>query len=49
MKKKKKKRSDFKVSIVKKKIDGVEIDVRVKKVKHKRKVKKRGQKRKTKK
>jgi len=48
MKKRKKKKSDLRVSIVKKKIDGVEIDVRVKKVKHKKKSKKK-QKRKTKK
>jgi hypothetical protein len=41
MKKKKKKRSDLRVSIVKKRIDGVEIDIKVKKVKKKKDKKKK--------
>ena len=48
MKKKKKKRGDLRVSIIKKKIDGVEINVKVKKVK-KKKDKKKKTKKKTKK
>jgi hypothetical protein len=41
MKKKKRKRSDLRVSIVKKRVDGVEISVKVKKVKKKKDKKKK--------